>query len=342
MIYDVLHKEKVYQSVVNDLRRLGVKHRLKKNAVKSDNNKMERNACKRKIFKVALSYQALDVVNLSSGGIVHVPVFLCQATAYLEKCGGLSQEGLFRKAGSQVRQKELIARLDNGGVLGDKIHAIDVANCLKSFFRNLPEPLIPYTFHDLFVRCLMLKTRRVEALLLACILLPQHHLNTLAFFMGFLKKVSLHESQNKMSIDNLATVIGPNIMPLQETTMSAVESRLEAHLVIVKVTTSLYNLVINSEDTKKFDLYDLNEFCCSSPLLHTSLQILIENAQDIGVLPEHISESITAEVIGSVETELNLSDESSRHRGKKKKHRSGSLTREHHFFYLTEQFPTCL
>lgn len=134
----------------------------------------------------------------------------------------------------------------------------------------------------------MLKTYCVQALLLACILLPPHHLNTLAFFMEFLKKVSLYEKQNKMSIDNLAKVIGPNIMPLQKTTMSAVQMRLELHLIVVKT--------------------------------------LIENAESIGVLPDHITQVISMETIGSTDNELNISDHL-HSKSKKKKHRSGSLTR---------------
>lgn len=233
LIYDVLHKETVYHSVIGDLRNYGVKYRFKKNMFKIERPEGIKHISK-KVFKTPLLYQSLDVVNLSSGAIVHVPAFISQASAFLEKY--IVQEGLFRKAGSHLRQRELIARLDNGGTLGEKHHAIDVANCLKTFFRELPEPLIPYTYHDLFVHCVMLKTYNVEALLLACILLPPHHLNTLAFFMEFLKKVSLCEEQNKMSIDNLAKVVGPNIMPLQETTMSAVQMRLELHLRVAKVT----------------------------------------------------------------------------------------------------------
>lgn len=232
LIYDILHKETVYHSIINDLRNYGVKYRLKKNMFKTERFEEIKHISK-KIFKISLLYQPLDVVNLSSGAIIHVPVFVSQASTFLEKY--ITQEGLFRKAGSQLRQKELIMRLDNGGSLGEKHHAVDVANCLKTFFRDLPEPLIPYTYHDLFVHCVMLKTYCVQALLLACILLPPHHLNTLAFFMEFLKKVSLYEKQNKMSIDNLAKVIGPNIMPLQKTTMSAVQMRLELHLIVVKV-----------------------------------------------------------------------------------------------------------
>ncbi|XP_043671048.1 rho GTPase-activating protein 24-like isoform X1 [Vespula pensylvanica] len=289
LIYDVLHKEKVYEIVINDLRNIGIKYRFKKNAIKTDKFERSKNISK-KVFRTPLSYQPLNVVNLSSGGIVHVPVFVSQASAFLEK--HITQEGLFRKAGSHMRQKELMAYLDKGSLLGEKNHAIDVANCLKTFFRDLPEPLIPYTYHDLFLHCAMLKNHRVQALLLACVLLPPYHLNTLAFIMEFLKKVSLYEKQNKMSIDNLAKVIGPNIMPLREVTMMAVQSRLELHLIIVK--------------------------------------ILIENAENIGVLPEHITHLILSEVIGSIDNELDLSDSQLHGKLKKKKYRSGSLTRKPH------------
>ncbi|XP_018403429.1 PREDICTED: uncharacterized protein LOC108780280 [Cyphomyrmex costatus] len=284
LIYDVLHKEKVYHAIASDLRSLGIKYRFKKSMLKSERPE----ACKditKKVFKTPLFYQALDIVNLSSGAIVHVPVFVIQASTFLEE--HVAQEGLFRKAGSQARQRELISRLNNGGGLGDKNQAIDIANCLKSFFRDLPEPLIPYAYHDLFVHCALLKNQRVQALLLACTLLPPYHLNTLAFFMEFLKKVSMYEKQNKMSVENLAKVIGPNIMPLQETTMSAVQNRLQMHLTIVK--------------------------------------ILIENAEDIGILPSHIAQSISTETSGSTDNGLDSFELHRKH--KKKKHRSGSLTR---------------
>ncbi|XP_050445911.1 uncharacterized protein LOC126848772 isoform X2 [Cataglyphis hispanica] len=283
LIYDVLHKEKVYHIVARDLRSFGVKYRFKKSMLKSERPEACKNISKR-VFKTALFYQPLDIVNLSSGAIVHVPVFVIQASTFLEKY--ITQEGLFRKAGSQARQKELMSRLDGGGSLGEKNYAIDVANCLKSFFRDLPEPLIPYTYHDLFVHCALLKNYRVQALLLACILLPPYHLNTLAFFMEFLKKVSMYEKQNKMSIENLAKVVGPNIMPLHDTSMSAVQNRLQMHLTIIK--------------------------------------ILIENSENIGILPSHIAQSISIETSGSTDNGLDSFEHGN---SKKKKHRSGSLTR---------------
>ncbi|XP_012523034.1 uncharacterized protein LOC105828972 [Monomorium pharaonis] len=287
LIYDVLNKEKVYHAVASDLRSLGVKYRFKKSMLKSERAETTcRDISNKKVFKTPLFYQALDIVNLASGAIVHVPVFVIQAATFLEQ--HVTQEGLFRKAGSQARQRELISRLDGGSNLGDKNYAaIDIANCLKSFFRGLPEPLIPYVYHDLFVHCALLKSNRVEALLLACTLLPPYHLNTLAFFMEFLKKVSTYEKQNKMNVENLAKVIGPNIMPLQETSMSAVQNRLQMHLTIVK--------------------------------------ILIENSENIGILPPHIAQSVSTEISGSTDNGLDSFELHLKH--KKKKHRSGSLTR---------------
>lgn len=169
--------------------------------------------------------------------MVHIPSFVSKSTAYI--LNFIDLEGIFRKAGSKIRQREMLSRLDNGGELTDKDHGIDIANCLKTFFRDQPEPLIPFYFHDLFVRCVVLKKNRVEALLMACLLLPPIHLNTLAFIMEFLKKVASYEQLNRMGVVNLATVFGPNIMPVKEATMGAIQSRLETHNLVVQVRISV-------------------------------------------------------------------------------------------------------
>jgi hypothetical protein len=44
------------------------------------------------------------------------------------------------------------ASLDRGKKFGSEHHVIDVANILKMFFRELPEPLIPHAYHDVLLR----------------------------------------------------------------------------------------------------------------------------------------------------------------------------------------------
>lgn len=231
MIYTSPDSSRIQQAVTNHLRSLGVKSRLKR----TPSSKTPKDCGKiKKVFNVLLSHQSTEPVKLTTGASVNVPKFVRQAVNYLDN--HLDQEGLFRKAGSNSRLKELVSRIDNGiEIINEKNQPYDVANCLKKYFRDLPEPLIPYSYHDLFVRCGMLKIGKIDALLQACLLLPSRNLSTLAYFMDFLNKVSLNEKLNKMGNDNLAKVVGPNIMPLKETTMAAVQTRLEAHLKIITV-----------------------------------------------------------------------------------------------------------
>lgn len=72
--------------------------------------------------------------------------------------------------------------LDRGCLLGDEHHVIDVAVVLKCFLRELPEPLIPSLYHELFLRSSIVQNK-VEAILLACLLLPTEHLNVLSYLM---------------------------------------------------------------------------------------------------------------------------------------------------------------
>lgn len=114
-------------------------------------------------------------------------------------------EGLFRKAGSKSRQNEikvviyfLVSHIEKvfipqllleaGCGLGDDHHEVDVANVLKTFLRELPEPLIPYSFHEVFLRCL-LHENKTDLVLLVCLLLPMEYLNTLAYLMQVRKKL---------------------------------------------------------------------------------------------------------------------------------------------------------
>lgn len=58
------------------------------------------------------------------------------------------------------------------------------------------------------------------------------------------------------------------------------------------------------------------------------MQILIENSQDIGILPPHIEQSVSTETSGSTDNGLDSFELLGK--SKKKKHRSGSITRKPH------------
>lgn len=124
------------------------------------------------------------------------------------------------------------AHLDSGLRLQKNHHVIDVANVLKLFFRELPEPLLPPgNIQETILRSLLIKSNEVEVLMLTCLLLPPLSLNILMFFMQFLHTISVHSDANKMTIENLAIIFAPGIMPLTE----MIGQRLNCHVKIIEM-----------------------------------------------------------------------------------------------------------
>ncbi|KAM4852420.1 rho GTPase-activating protein 22 isoform 2-T2 [Thomomys bottae] len=131
---------------------------------------------------------------------------------------GLTEEGLFRMPG----QANLVRDLQDSFDCGEKplfnsttdVHT--VASLLKLYLRELPEPVIPFARYDDFLSCaqLLTKDEGEGTLELAKQVsnLPQANYNLLRYICKFLDEVQSHSSINKMSVQNLATVFGPNIL----------------------------------------------------------------------------------------------------------------------------------
>jgi len=82
--------------------------------------------------------------------LVQVPQFVVQSCQAI--LNGVQTEGLFRKAGSACRQREVKRQLEKGEGVKPAHDVIDLANILKQFLRELPEPLIPIQLHDIFFK----------------------------------------------------------------------------------------------------------------------------------------------------------------------------------------------
>ncbi|XP_050311629.1 LOW QUALITY PROTEIN: rho GTPase-activating protein 11A-like [Anthonomus grandis grandis] len=171
----------------------------------------------RKFFKVPLQNLEIITVTLTDGQQLIIPKRIHEICTYV--LSKVQTEGLFRREGSRSRQQEIKLSLDRGCPLGDEYNVIDVAAVLKSFLRELPEPLIPQVYNDLFLMCSLEKRPKkdvLECLLLACLLLPSENLNVLSYLMQFFKEVASYSSYNKMTYSNLSILIGPNIFPMDD------------------------------------------------------------------------------------------------------------------------------
>lgn len=96
---------------------------------------------------------------------------------------------------------------------------MQVAALLKKYLRELPDPLLTFKLHRLFIASQKIQDedKRRRILHLTCCLLPKAHRDCLEILCSFFNWVaSFHqideESGSKMDTHNLATVIAPNIL----------------------------------------------------------------------------------------------------------------------------------
>ncbi|THG97240.1 hypothetical protein EW026_g4717 [Hermanssonia centrifuga] len=96
---------------------------------------------------------------------------------------------------------------------------VQLAALLKKFLRELPDPLLTYKLHRLFIasQALSNEAERKRMLHMVSLILPRYHRDTMEVLFVFLKWVASfahmdEETGSKMDLPNLATVICPSIL----------------------------------------------------------------------------------------------------------------------------------
>ncbi|KAM4624404.1 rho GTPase-activating protein 22 [Polymixia lowei] len=156
---------------------------------------------------------------------------------------GLDEEGLFRMPGQANLVKDLQEAFDCGDkpLFDSNTDVHTVASLLKLYLRELPEPVIPFAKYEDFLTCAQLLAKDeeegVQELGKQVSTLPLPNYNLLKYICKFLDEVQSHSNENKMSVQNLATVFGPNILrPKMEDPVAIMEgTSLVQHLMSVLI-----------------------------------------------------------------------------------------------------------
>ncbi|KAJ5475316.1 Rho-type GTPase-activating protein 1 [Penicillium diatomitis] len=179
---------------------------------------------KKGVFGVSLDY-LVEKEGTESGhgvgpGALRIPALVDDAISAMRQMD-MSVEGVFRKNGNIRRLKELAELIDTkyDQVDMSKEGPVQIAALLKKFLREMPDPLMTFKLHRLFVASQKLSDpeKQKRVLHLACCLLPKAHRDTMEVLFTFLNWTSSfshidEESGSKMDIHNLATVMTPNIL----------------------------------------------------------------------------------------------------------------------------------
>ncbi|XP_054111912.2 rho GTPase-activating protein 27 isoform X5 [Callithrix jacchus] len=146
-----------------------------------------------------------------------VPRFVQQCIRAVE-ARGLDIDGLYRISGNLATIQKLRYKVDHDERLDlddgrwEDVHVITGA--LKLFFRELPEPLFPFSHFRQFIAAIKLqdqaqRSRCVRDLVRS---LPAPNHDTLRLLFQHLCRVIEHGEQNRMSVQSVAIVFGPTLL----------------------------------------------------------------------------------------------------------------------------------
>ncbi|WKY00969.1 hypothetical protein Q1695_015181 [Nippostrongylus brasiliensis] len=158
--------------------------------------------------------------------------FVQQCIQFLEE-RGIREQGLYRNCGvtskvQKLMQLGLDKRKANGG---DKLNFNDdeweiktISSAVKTFLRNLPEPLMTFEQHNLFINAAKMDDRRtrVDHIHYYVHKLPPSHKSMLEIVIRHLRRVADCCSENLMTVGNLGVCFGPTLLRPKEETMAAI------------------------------------------------------------------------------------------------------------------------
>ncbi|XP_072175933.1 rho GTPase-activating protein 18-like [Diadema setosum] len=144
------------------------------------------------------------------------PLFLQKLIGFLEM-HGLHEEGVLRVPGSAARIKQLSEQIErdfyDGKFRFDDLRVNDAVGLLKQFLRDMPTPILTWEYVNAFamVEKIQDQKKQLQCLNLLILVLPDIHRATLKLLLSFLGKVVDQESHNKMSLNNVAMIMAPNL-----------------------------------------------------------------------------------------------------------------------------------
>ncbi|KAJ7984880.1 hypothetical protein DPEC_G00359360 [Dallia pectoralis] len=143
--------------------------------------------------------------------------------SFVEKCikaverRGLDMDGLYRVSGNlaviqKLRFKADQEKLDLEDGHWEDVHVITGA--LKLFFRELPEPLFPFSHFSRFIQAIRTFDYNQKVLYMRELVesLPRPNHDTMELLFSHLHRVIEYGDENRMTVQNVAIVFGPTLL----------------------------------------------------------------------------------------------------------------------------------
>ncbi|XP_018591076.1 rho GTPase-activating protein 15 isoform X1 [Scleropages formosus] len=190
----------------------GVKNRLKKFISRRPSMKtlQEKGIIKDRVF-------GCHLLTLCEREGTTVPKFVKLCLEAVEK-RGLEADGIYRVSGNLASIQKLRFLVDQEEELNlddsqwEDIHV--VTGALKMFFRELPEPLLPFRFFEPFVEAIKTRehARRLQTVKKLVHQLPKPNQETMKVLFRHFQTILTKSSKNLMSTQGIGIVFGPTLL----------------------------------------------------------------------------------------------------------------------------------
>ncbi|XP_069920672.1 rho GTPase-activating protein 17 isoform X5 [Oryctolagus cuniculus] len=170
-----------------------------------------------------------------SGREIALPIEAC-VMLLLET--GMKEEGLFRIGAGASKLKKLKAALDCSTSHLDEFYSDPhaVAGALKSYLRELPEPLMTFNLYEEWTQVASVQDqdKKLQDLWRTCQKLPPQNFVNFRYLIKFLARLAQTSDVNKMTPSNIAIVLGPNLLwAKNEGTLAEMAAATSVHVVAV-------------------------------------------------------------------------------------------------------------
>ncbi|XP_062996915.1 rho GTPase-activating protein 33 [Elgaria multicarinata webbii] len=146
-----------------------------------------------------------------------VPQVLRSCSDFIEKHGVV--DGIYRLSGVSSNIQRLRHEFDSERVpeLSRDVYLQDihsVSSLCKLYFRELPNPLLPYQLYNKFAEAVSVPGNEDRLVQVHDVIqqLPPPHYRTLEFLLRHLARMAMHSQNTSMHIRNLAIVWAPNLL----------------------------------------------------------------------------------------------------------------------------------